>query len=295
VHKNARLFRNLPHIRYQGRLHETVGNSILAAGRPIGELQLTIHHFERHIGEKARHEKSLFYRRLAREKLGERPADPQAHLELALLEMDQFHNPQGAATLLQRACALAPENGALCFFHGVALEKSGQHLAAIARFQAAVERRYCTPLLLEYAADGLYNAGIYVEAARMYREARRVEDTACLESKLGLAEMRCGNYGKGRAFLQSAVRREPMNPDNHDRLVTGLLFLDDVSQAARCAEHKLECVPAAERDYHRAAALWSRAGNDCRALHALTSGLVRYPESGLLHEAVKEIEANPAA
>src|SRR5262249_366871 len=98
-HENVRLFRRDPEIRFVGRVHESVGPAILELGRKLGVARFLIHHFGLAVSEEVRAAKNRFYRDLGRQKLREMPSNAQAHLELGLVEMDNFANLEEAQRL----------------------------------------------------------------------------------------------------------------------------------------------------------------------------------------------------
>src|SRR5579863_2315074 len=85
-HENVRLFRRDPSIYFVGRVHESVGSTILESGRTLGAATFFIHHFGLAMDEETRARKNRFYRELGREKIREMPKNAQAHLELGLVE-----------------------------------------------------------------------------------------------------------------------------------------------------------------------------------------------------------------
>ena len=62
--------------------------------------------------------KNTLYRELGRQKISEMPDNAQAHFELGLLEMDNFHNFADAQQLFERARTLNPRFGLAWFFEG---------------------------------------------------------------------------------------------------------------------------------------------------------------------------------
>ncbi len=83
----VRLFKNEPSIRFSGKVHELVEDSILETGGEIGSLDVSVHHlgYSREEGDGNR----TIYLELNRQKAEERANDPNAHYELGL---QYFHN-----------------------------------------------------------------------------------------------------------------------------------------------------------------------------------------------------------
>ena len=134
-HENVRLFRRDAEIRFVGRVHESVGPSILQKHRKLANASFFIHHFGLAASEETRAAKNRFYRELGRQKLCDMPENPQAHLELGLVEMDNFANLEEAHRLFERARSIDPHFALAWFFEGVALSKIDRHPEALACFQ----------------------------------------------------------------------------------------------------------------------------------------------------------------
>src|SRR5262249_28400024 len=133
-HENVRLFRRDPQTRFVGRVHESVGSSILENHRKLADAKFLIHHFGLAASEEVRAAKNRFYRDLGRQKLIEMPQNAQAHPELGLVEMDNFTNLEEARRLFERARSLDPRFVLAWFFEGVALSKLERHQDALTRF-----------------------------------------------------------------------------------------------------------------------------------------------------------------
>ncbi|HWP85369.1 MAG TPA: hypothetical protein VNN17_09280, partial [Terriglobia bacterium] len=114
-----------------------------------------------------------------------------------------------------------------------------------------------------------------------------------LESKLGLAEVRMGKVSQGLHHLWRAVANEPQKEPNHDRLISVLVALNRLPEAAEAAERKLELVAPAPRHYVRAAAIHARLGQWERAGRLLQAALERFPEAGELRSALAGVRAEP--
>ncbi len=79
----VRLFRNLPGICFEGRVHELVEYSLQKQGKGIAGLPVVVHHYGALRG--TRKEKLLWHRSLAQKKAAENPSDAKAHYELGIL------------------------------------------------------------------------------------------------------------------------------------------------------------------------------------------------------------------
>jgi tetratricopeptide (TPR) repeat protein len=289
-HQNVRLFRNDPEIRFVGRVHESVGPDILRHRRKLGNATFLIHHFGLAASQETRATKNFFYRELGRQKILEMPENAQAHLELGLVELDNFGNAEEAQRLFERACRLDPGFALAWFFQGVALSKLDRHESALTCLEHAEQLGQRTAIAAELAADSLYNLGQFQRAAKTYETAlRRDPRNPLLESKLGLADLRSGNVQAGLARLRRAVASRPQAPEAHERLILALVWTNHLADAAQSAAYKLQAVPdPGPGDFLRAASLWAKLQDWSSAKAALESGLRTFPDHPALSQGLAE-------
>jgi tetratricopeptide (TPR) repeat protein len=290
-HENVRLFKRSPDVHFVGRVHESVGPRLQELGRKIETAPFFIHHFGLVAEAETRARKNRLYRELGREKIRERPSDAQAHLELGLVEMDNFGNLDEALRLFRGACRLNPRLGIAWFFEGVVQLRNGRCAEAIKSFAQAERWGHPTALVAEYRGDAYYNSGAFSDAARSYELAlRREPESPRLMSKAGLAHVRIGEIESGLGELQRAIELRAADAELHDRLVVALVSLGRITQAAKAAESKLGAVASASvGSFLRAAALWAKAGELARAAAMLQIGLQLSPDNKDLEKALEEL------
>jgi tetratricopeptide (TPR) repeat protein len=259
----------------------------------LANANFLIHHFGLAADEETRAAKNRFYRDLGRQKLRDMPENPQAHLELGLVEMDNFGNLEEARRLFERARCLDPRFVLAWFFEGVVFSKLKRHPEALACFQQAEQLGQRSALTAELTGDSLYNLGQFQQAAEAYSVAlRRDTRNPLLESKRALADLRCGNLASSLDRLRRAVASRPEAPELHERFILALVWADNIRGAAEAAARKLICVPSPiAGDYLRAASLWAKLADWPRAQATLESGLAAHPAHGGLAQALREVES----
>ena len=290
-HENVRLFRRHPDIYFTGRVHETVGWKIQEIGREIGHSRLIIHHMGmvRDVQERAR--KIQFYRDLGKQKVADMPENAQAHFELGVAELENFGNVQAALGSIETACRLNPKFAVAWFFAGVCHFRLGEFPKALECFEKSERHGNTTALAAEMAGDTLYNLREYESAAARYRRGlKRTLDSTSLESKLGVAEVRSGNERSGIRLIRQAIKKQPSNPDLHDRLILAEVWLKHLPNAADAAEKKLTETSPRPEDFLRAASICMQMKDCFRAAQILTKGLASFPESDPLKTNLFKIE-----
>ena len=290
-HENVRLFRRDPEVYFVGRVHESVGPRILRTKRKLGRAPFCIHHFGLVADAETRARKNHFYRRLGREKLLDMPQDAQAHLDLGLVELDNFGNLAEALGLFERACQLNSLLGVAWFFRGLTLVKLQRFHEALKCLWEAERQGHITSLVYETQADAYYNLKQYPDACESYdRALRRDSGNPLLQSKLGLAIVRAGNMERGLRLIRQAIEVKPTASELHDRLILSLVWLNRIEEAGAAAEAKLD---ASERplalDFLRAASLWAKVKNWPRAASVLQTGLQAYPNDITLGRSMSEV------
>ncbi|MBI1749436.1 MAG: glycosyltransferase [Acidobacteria bacterium] len=289
-HDNVRLFRRDPEIYFVGRVHESVGPRVEAIGRNLKRANFFLHHFGMVADAATRTRKNIFYRELGRQKVQEMPKNAQAHFELGIVELDNFHNEAEAIACFERACQLNPRLTVAWFFRGVAQVRLGQYREAIESLREAESRGHRTPLLTEMQGDAHYNLGEFEAAARCYRRAFEAARAPELESKLGQADVRCGRTEPGLNRLRRAAQQAPESAEIHDRLIAAAVWKGRLRDAAEAAETKLNAVRPQPGDFRRAASIRAQTNEWERVIEILRSGLRQFPQDHDLSLCLAEAE-----
>ena len=290
-HQNVRLFRRDPEIYFEGRVHETTGHRILGMGRKLGEANFVIHHFGLAVDAETRIRKSGFYRELGREKVREEPEDAQAHFELGIEELDTFRDPAAALACFERVIELTPKAHRAWLFAGVALVRLEKFEEGLKHLRRAEQLGARNPVLFETQGDACYRLGEFSAARKCYQKAQRHGgDTALVESKLGVAEVRMGLVAPGLRRLQHAIERDPNFGELYDILVMAAVWLGDPRLAAETAERRLTAVEPTADVFLRAASIRAQLGEWQRVSQILRDGCHRFPEAQKLRLAWAELQ-----
>jgi len=292
-HQNVRLFRRCQEIYFVGRVHESVGPRVQAAGLKLGTARGRIHHFGLVRPPAVQAAKNRYYRELGRKKVQEQPADPQAHFELGVVEFDNFGNYGEALRCFERTLRLQPGFVQAWFFAGAALARLGHPQEALAFLQQSQARGGESAALQELMADCAYNLALYKDAVKGYRAAAaRVTavHAAILLSKRGLAELRAGDAANGLRHLHEAADAEPVSVDNLDRLATALVAQQDLPSAAGALRRRVESFPDQPQGYLRLAAVLMQLEQPRAAQDCLSDGLKSLPAEAQLQAAWRELQ-----
>lgn len=222
------------------------------------------------------------------------PGNAQAHLELGLAELENMASVDDALASFKSACRLNPRLGVAWFFAGVTNFRLGKFGESVQYLKEAERRGRRTPAAAEMIGDCHYNLAEFAEAVRSYERALKLAPrSAIVESKCGLAKVRLGLAEAGLHQIRQAILQQRPLAEAHDRLILSLTWLGRVSEAALAAEDKLRSVKApSPTDFTRAASLWTKVGNQTRAVDMLHIGLQTYRDDSNLSRALNELVAH---
>ena len=90
--------------------------------------------------------------------------------------------------------------------------------------------------------------------------------------------------------MRQAVERDPSEPQVHDRLVTALVWLNRITEAAQAAEKKIETFTSDPQAYLRAAVIWAQQENWQQSLEILRRALAQFPHHPSLERVLAEVQ-----
>lgn len=140
---SIRLIPNLPGLRYEGVVHETLEPAAEAMGLQLGLLEVPVHHQGHLQGSLAAARRRALYGRLLRRKIRGQPDDPRTRRDLAV-QLVQEGRKDLAARLLERTVAEAPGGAEVHrarLLLGRLLLEQGDSAGALLQFETAVRER----------------------------------------------------------------------------------------------------------------------------------------------------------
>lgn len=283
---NTLLFRRVPGVYFENRVHETVSGRVRALGLRAAEAPFVIHHFGfAEDSEQDRKSKLEFYHQLGIEKVQLHPEDSWAHYELGLSELELHHDPQAALACFERAVALAPHLRAAWVYAGISLTRLGRLQEALEHLQRAEQTGARTALFYEAAGDVYFHAGDFGQAAQQYGQAAQIATLSPLvECKLGACYVALGNPHGGLSRIQAAVEREPGAGQLYEIWAAAALMAGDVATAARVATDRLHIGKPPVDSFIVAAGFHARLQRWDVACSVLREGLQAYPEDPRLQK-----------
>lgn len=140
---SIRLFPNVPALRYEGVVHETLEPAAVGMGMTLGLLETPIRHFGHLQGPAADARRRALYGRLLRRKIRGSPGDPRTRRDLAV-QLVQEGNKDLARRLLGRTVSESPRGPEVHrarLLLGRLLMEEGDLAGALVQFETAVRER----------------------------------------------------------------------------------------------------------------------------------------------------------
>ena len=113
----VRLFPNRPHVRYRGRVHETVDASIVAGGGKLIQSTIRIDHRFRADAD-TRRRKNRWYIEILKEEIAADPSD-DSRLDFLAAEYHQLEMYEEATAIAERIAEVRPNDARAHLFAGV--------------------------------------------------------------------------------------------------------------------------------------------------------------------------------
>ena len=217
--RNLRLFRNLPGMAYQGRLHELMEPYFSEHRLPILTLDAVIHHYGQTLATRVETKKAV-YLELAQKDVQERPLVLESHYNLVMQAMAAEAWETACRAVAAMRIRFPRELPAITFVHALSLQYLGRHEEALAEFDR----------LLRQAPDhatGFVRRGVSLASLGRLQEARRVFEKAIVKFPqfavplVHLAELDAnrGETAAARATLLRGLQRFPQDASVWNRLV----------------------------------------------------------------------------
>jgi len=210
----VRMFPNGLGIRFSGRVHELVRDSVDRLGIPRRTTDVPVHHYGRGPGGLPTR-KRIQYLELGRKKVADNPSDPKAHFELGNL-----------------------------------LAEIGQTDAAGAEYETALRLTDGSPVILAALGSVRYRQGRYTEAVAFYRRSLDADtDQPETRRNLATALIALGDFQAARTELSDLVAH---HGDMHDVFYLEGIAAQQLTDVDRAVE--MFAVEVSRRPGHRRAA-----------------------------------------
>jgi glycosyltransferase involved in cell wall biosynthesis len=274
-----RLAKNFDGLSYTGRIHESLGQSLLANGKAIAPLDAVIHHYGKLFNDREER-KVQYYFLLAAKESEKKPSDKWALFNL----LQQALAAKQWKVALEAAEASIRQHSAVealvLYGGGLALQELGRHEEAIKYFDLLLSSVPTHSLAMlrkgfSYGAMGNINDGRKLMGEAIELAPNYIPGHGYLAE----LELRAGNFGTARNIALGAIKLAPTEPMLYDLLVKIELSRQGIQQAAQDAMLGIErCPKGGNGMWHRVAALFFlQSGERDKARSILEKGLDAFP------------------
>jgi len=275
-----RLARVFDGLSFEGRIHETIGKSLVAHAKTIADLPAVIHHYGKLLQDREK-QKIDYYLELARRDAAKDPNDKWALFNLlqqALVARQWRTALDASEASLKLGQMVEP---LVLYGAGVACQELGRHADALKYFH----------LLMGHAPNhalAVMGKGVSTEALGDPQGGRELIKKAIqiqpgyMPARCALAdlEQRQGNFDAARRAVLNAVAVAPREPSLYDQLLKIEMARGNVKQAVEDALLALKVCPGGGQGrWHRLAAVYmGQTGQRGAAISILDRGLKEFPD-----------------
>lgn len=134
----VRLFRNIPGLKFRGRVHELVEYDLLDQGRSIIDSEIPIHHYGKISGESRVQRKKELYLKIGEQKIAEQPTDARSYRDLGIqcIELKLYEK---AASYLEKAWAFDNSDSKTAFNLAIVYAFLDRNHQAISLYNSSIE------------------------------------------------------------------------------------------------------------------------------------------------------------
>jgi tetratricopeptide (TPR) repeat protein len=291
-----RLFRRLPHIRFEGRIHERADTFLERRRLPIGRLDAVIHHYGKLDleGERA---KRAYYLELAERDAAEVPGDANRQFNVMaqadLLQQWDKVLVAGLAVMKLERRGVPP---AVPLTVANAYQQKGMHDKALSLLQQVVRNQPTHPQAVHGLASSLRALG-RGEEARPYLERACAVHPAnpliCIA--LSFQEEVAGRLREARTHLRASIEGNPRDLNLRQILINLDLRHGLAAQAAADAMEALRALPGEGGGlWHAlAAGFLLKEGHLGPGKAVLDLGLAAFPENEDLRKLAAALPPSP--
>jgi tetratricopeptide (TPR) repeat protein len=232
--RQIRLFRNDTAVRYACEIHESVEESILAAGVPVLDGGIVVHHYGRVAPSDRVRRKTLAWCALRREGTGACPGNPSYLYEIAaqLLELGRLDDARAHAEI---ALDLYPELWEFLNVAGLAHLRSGDRARAVSAFRSGLRVAHgAQSELANNMGVALMDSDEPAEALRHFERGIELDsDNPDILRNAASACARSGRLDEALEHITRSLAIDPFAAHSHAIHADIRLRMNDFADAAR--------------------------------------------------------------
>lgn len=281
VHRACRLYRNRPEYKFEGRIHENIAPSIVAAGGSVAELDAIVHHYGYRPDVLDRRQKRERYLALLHAELGEKPGDIYVlyHLGAAYCAENRFEE---AIPYLEQLVSSIPADHAFAPQSYSRLANAywavGCNKDALAVVDRAESMGIVHPEIAFSKGNALLALERYADAVEAFETAIRIGATGNwlgdpgtygYKARLGIARALVGlqRYDEALSYAERVIEECGNCAQAHELAALLCMHLGDLARAELHWLHYLRIAPDSPVPCCNLAQIYESQGKYREALH----------------------------
>jgi glycosyltransferase involved in cell wall biosynthesis len=165
-----RIFKRRKEIFYEGKVHETVGNSILLSKLKVSKRpDIFIHHYKDEKGEDKKKERQLTYLQIAEETIKKNPEDARAHYTISAVSEIYLGDHEKSLKHIKLAYKYGFDPETCLIGMGASLFNLKRYDEARLVFEEALSKKFMSPLIFSYLGKIFYLKKDYDKAKEMLK------------------------------------------------------------------------------------------------------------------------------
>ncbi|MGQ9580162.1 MAG: glycosyltransferase [Armatimonadota bacterium] len=281
VHRACRLYRNRPEYRFEGRVHENIAPSIVAAGGSVAELDVIIHHYGYRPDVLNRRQKRERYLALLHAELKDKPGDVYVlyHLSAAYCAENRFEE---ALPYLEQLVSSIPADHAFAPQSYSRLANAywavGRHEDAIVIANRAESMGIIHPEIAFSKGNALLALERCTEAVEAFETAIKIGSTGNwlgdpgtygYKARLGIARALAGleKYEEALLYAERVIEECGNCAQAHELAALLCMHVGDLVRAESHWLHYLRVVPNSPVPCCNLAQIYENQGRYQEALH----------------------------
>ncbi len=190
----TRLFRSDEKIRFSGKVHESVNESIAKLGVKIVESDIPIHHYFEEKGKENIRQRQLMYLDISKEKLKQNPNDPKTNCDIGIMSWEFNKDRETAIQHFEKAIQLAKDYENAYIGLGAVYAEKGELKKAADVYKRLIDVKPTSYNAYYNLAEIFSVMGLLKDAVREYKRCLKLslKDERNIKAKIKALENQMG-------------------------------------------------------------------------------------------------------
>jgi len=190
----TRLFKNDKRIKFTGKVHESVNESITEINGKIVESNIPIHHYFEEKGKENLKQRQLMYLDISKEKLKTNPNDPKTHCDIGIISWEFNKDSKTAIHHFEKAIEFAKDYENAYLGLGAVYAEQGELKKAVEVYKRLIDTKPMCYNAYHNLAEIFAAIGMLEDAIREYKRCLKLNlrDEKNIKAKIKALENQVG-------------------------------------------------------------------------------------------------------